>query len=172
MDKHIVALIHSVRFDNHARVSFLQCYIYTILKRYRQSQDGVGSIFIIVGDVTKHSSHAYLSGLYSPTVTYPKFYKMLLFYIRLWSFNCSNDLKLSPTLKQTLENRFCWSCGATEFAATGTHIMAMLHSNGCSVFCDPTHLYLRNLVLYRAAALAFNAHVIITCSLPAIIGSS
>ena len=50
-----------------------------ILKRNRQSQDGVGSILIIAGDVTKHSSHAFLSGLYSPTVTYPKCYKMLLF---------------------------------------------------------------------------------------------
>ena len=70
-----------------------------ILKRNRQSQDGVGSILIIVGDVTTHSNHAFLSGLYSPTVTYSKFYKMLLF-LRL--LGPLNDSKLSPTLKETL----------------------------------------------------------------------
>ena len=103
-----------------------------ILKRNRRLQDGVGSIVIIVGDVTKHSSHAFLCGLYKPTVTYPKFYKMLLF-LRL--FGPLNDFKLSPTLKETLETKFCWSCGAIEFAVTGTHAMAMLHSSS-SLHCS------------------------------------
>ena len=108
-----------------------------ILTRNRQSQVGIGSILIIVDDVTKHSSQAFWSDLYSPTVTYPQFYKMLLF---LLLFGPLNDSKLSPSLKETFETKFCWSCGAIEFAATGTHAMAMLHSSGCSVLCDLAHV--------------------------------
>ena len=56
-----------------------------ILKRNRQSKYGVGSILIIAGDVTKRSSHAFLSGLYSSTVTYPKFLQNVVVRIYIYT---------------------------------------------------------------------------------------